>query len=310
MAEAAAAAPAAAPAAPETNAAPETAKAEVATAATSSTEAKPSETQPPAQKPNEDERRAQRIAAARRESARVAAEREAVARDRAAHAEDIKLAAEFRRLQALRDKEGDWAFSREVKLKVADVSKGYLQEGQGKTPEQIAEEVYAKREAERQKREQETSTKAAEEQAIRAREAAYAGAKTTLGKMIADGGQRFEMCGKLVKNGLGDVAVDKAFKLIEDFHAQTKQILDFGKALDAVEAKFKGLAKADEVVQPADKAAARPAAGSKSAPVKVADVSEVETKPSTTQPIRRMTPRDQKRIAQEMIKAAKAAQDT
>ena len=300
MAEAAAATTAAAPAS-ETKTAPP-----VSTPVASPPSTEAPEAQPPAQK-TDDERRAQRIAAARRESARVAAEREAISRERAAHAEDLRLAADYRRLDAIR-KTDPVKYLEEVGLKIGDVSRKYLEQNTGKTPEQIAEEVYARKEAERQKRETETSGKAQEEAAIRAREAAYAGAKTTLAKMVTDGGERFSTLAKLSAGGLGDVAVDKAFKLIEDYHRETKQILDFGKALDAVEAKFKVLAKGEEPVAVSVPAAAKPAAGVKSAQKVEADVSEV--KPSTTQLTRRMTPRDQKRIARELVQASLAAKDT
>ena len=277
-----------------------------------SAESKPA-AQPPVQeppKPTEDERRAQRIAAAKREAARVSAIKENLEREKASHAEEMRLAGEYRRLAALQ-KADPLRYLDEVGLKVSDVSKLYLekQTGVGKSPEQIAEEVYARREAERNKTTQAEQQKLAEAKAIQDREAAYAGSKATLGNMIAGDPKRFELCGKLIKEGLGDVAVDKAFRLVEDYYRETKVVLDFGKALDAVEAKFKSaLAKSEEIVQPEKVKAEAKTSGSKSAPKVEADVSEV--KPSNPQPIRRMTPRDQKRIAKELVMASLAAKDT
>jgi hypothetical protein len=286
--------------------------------------------QPPAQEPPKTdastealERKAEALAKAKRESARIQAQREKLKQEQLAHQDALKESAELRRLDALK-KSDPLAFLKEIGLEMPALSRKYLeaQTGAGKTPEQIAQEVYEKNRAAEAKIREAEAQKAGEAQAIADREAAYAGARRTLSEMIKADPVAFEVCGLV-----GDEAVTKAFGLIETYHRETGQVLDFRKALAAAEAHYEareltvaskskkvatGLEKLRVQAAEAVKKLAEAEKSNKGVPkVEARKSVEPETKAPPTQPLtKRLMPRDQKRIAKELALAHLAKQDS
>lgn len=199
----------------------------------------PAEGQPAPEKTPEQkdaERRADALARAKRESARTQREREQLERERATHAEDLKLAAEHRRLQKL-IADDPLKFAKEVGLSIPELSKRFVA-GDKKSPAELVKEEVDRRLTEEAKAREEADKKAqAEASAARERQL-IDGAKRDMAALVKANPERFELVG-----GAGQRAIDDAWKLVEDYFAETQkqtgagQVLDFSKALDAIEAR-------------------------------------------------------------------------
>lgn len=337
MPEATPAAPAAPPAAPPATPAAPAPKTEPAATPASTpatppaTSPGPEQTQPPAPDPATEllERRAEALRKVKTESARIQAQQQKLAADRAAHAQELEDSAELRRLDVLK-KSNPLEFLKEIGLSIPSLSKQYLEQqtGQGKTPQQLVDDAVNERMAKLQETQAAEKAKADEAAQIQAREAAYAGARRALGDMIKADPANYELCGLM-----GDEAVSRAFTLIEKYHSQTSQVLDFGKALATVEKDYEtrqltvfqkskkvqtGLeklrAEAVEAAKKLAEAEAAKAKGIKAAPKSEAraSVETDETKSPQPKPSlsKRLMPRDQKRIAKELVLANLAKADS
>lgn len=324
------AAPAAAPA--PTPAPPAAAPTPVTAVETPATPA-PVTTPPPAAVPPKPdpatellERRAEALRKVKSESARIQAQQQKLAADRAAHAADLKDAAELKRLDALK-KSNPLAFLKEIGLEMPSLSRQYLeaQTGQGKTPQQLVDEAVEARMSKLAETQAAEKVKAQETEAIQAREAAYAGARKALGDMIKSDANAYELC-----NLIGDEAVSRAFGLVEKYFAKHQKVLPFDQALSAVEKDYEtreltvaskskkvasGLeklrAEAAEAAKKVAEAEAK-AKGTKVAPkIEARTNVEPEVKAPPIQPsIKRLMPRDQKRIARELVLANQAKADS
>ena len=195
-------APAPAPATPAPQTAPPVATPPAVTSPPTATDgaAETPKVQPPAQDPAVKalEARAAALAKVKREASRIERDKQLVAQERAAVAEDTKLAAEYRRLHELKLKD-PVAYLTAVDLKLGEVSKAYLQQKTAKSPEQVAEEVYERRQAAELKARQEAEAKAASESAIKRQEETYAGAKKQLAALATSWilfAMSFRRCGQ------------------------------------------------------------------------------------------------------------------
>jgi hypothetical protein len=289
--------------------------------------------QPPAQDPAVKalEARAAALAKVKREAARIEREKQEVAAQRAAASEDAKLAAEYRRLHELKLKD-PVAYLTAVDLKLGEVSKAYLQQKTAKSPEQVAEEVFEKKQAAAREAQQKAELEAAEKARlakIQNDEATYAGARKRMEQMTKEDPVRWELSSIRTSE-----AVAKAWETVEKFwKASIKetgvgQALDFGKALDAAERWLEAeelprLAKSTKLGQYLEKQKAAAAEAAKAKPVEVkkdggkdnrsvAPKNSVETEVKQSpqsKPLRPLMPRDVRRIAAQLTTAAAAKQD-
>ena len=203
-------------------------------------ETKPAETKPPTPEQKDMERRAAALAAAKRESAKLHQEREAFSREKLEHAEQVKQAAEFKRLTDLKAAD-PMKFLEEIGLSVPDLSKQFIAKttGAGKTPAELVKEEVARQRAEDEKVRVEQTKKNETAEQERQKAAALAGAKKQMEEIVKADAEKFELC-----LDLGAPAIDRAWALVEKFHQETfdaatgrGQVLDFGKALAAIEAE-------------------------------------------------------------------------
>jgi colicin import membrane protein len=184
------------------------------------------------------EARAAALARAKRESSRVQVERERLENERNAHAEDLKLAAEYRRLQKLQSTD-PVAFAKEIGLSVPELAKKFVETTTGakKTPAELVREEVDRRLAEEKKAREEAEKKAEAERLAQSQRQVIEGSKKQMAELVKANPERFELV-----ESAGAGALDRAWKLVEDYYAETKrttgtgQVLDFSKALDAIEA--------------------------------------------------------------------------
>jgi hypothetical protein len=316
------AAPAAAPAAAS---APQVAAPPASPAAPSATVDKPvaaeTPSSPPAAAPDALERRAEAIAKVKRAEAKLQARKDELDKRDLSSSEKFKKAEAYDRFDELRRKD-PLAYLEAVGLKVGDISKLYLekQTGAGKTPQQIAEEVYDRRMAADEQRRAAEQQKAAEEAKAKNLESAYAGAKKQLEGMIAANPDKYDLSSKI-----GQGAVDMAFDIVLKFHQKNNQLLEFDKALDAVELKLLTAASTSGKVSAnlaklkleADEAAKKLAEAEKQSGIKAAPKVDSRVREETAEvqspkpkPFRRLMPKDQRKIADELVLSRIAAKDS
>lgn len=300
--------------------------------ATPATGEKPSAV-PAAEVPNPDvEYRAEALARAKRSEAKVfAKEQELKAREASMAARLAELerkAKGFDELDRI-SKEDPLAYMDAAGIKFDALSKRYLEKttGAGKTPQQIADETFERKMAERQKLDAEASAKRQAEEKAQSNAAAEAGTKRQLAEIFKKDADRFELS---LDVGV-DASVAKAFKLIIDYYGETQTLLDFDKACDAVEAKEESrqaelltrskklktiLDKQSQSKLEAAKATKpQPLSGSKTRreeprPADAASTSPSESKRTPLETLRRPKPFDSRRIAEELLAAKRAAADS
>jgi hypothetical protein len=268
--------------------------------------------------------RADALARAARAEAKLLRDKAAFEASRTQSAEDTKLAADYRRLEKLL-KDDPVAYAEAVGLKLGDLARRSLEKQGKKTPEQVAEEVYTRKAAEKVEADKKAADEAAEKQRladVAAKEASYAGAKKKLADMAAADPVKYELCSVFPAP-----ASVEAFELVTKFwdkavkETGVGQFLTFDKALDAVEAKYK-LAKERKLSQDSEKKKAEEAeAAKKKAPPAKSNTAarsvdsrehvETEVKPSPQpKPLRRLMPRDIQRKARELLLERSAKQDS
>lgn len=318
-------------AAPAPNAAPPAATPPVTPPATGTVEAP--KTQPPAQEPAQPdpavqalEARAAALGRAKREAAAVQAQKERFAQREREMADKLKLADDYVRLNELKAKD-PVKFLEEVGLKIGDVSKRYLEQSAGKTPEQVANEVYEKRRAEESKARDDLDAKAQTERHAKAREDAYAAARKQLETLASDA-TKYELSSVRPRE-----AATRAFDLIVKYYNETQakngvgETLDFAKAIETVERAYEveelpKLANSKKLsdyvkkkqVDDAEAAKKKPpekvASGKEQRSVAPRNSVETEVKQSPqSKPLRRLMPRDVAKLAKELILTSQAARD-
>lgn len=276
------------------------------------------------------ERRAAILAAGKRQEAKLRADRQKFEQERLTRADDLKLAAEMRRLDALK-KSDPAKFLEEIGLDLGAANQAYLRKatGAGQTPVEIAKAEAERVYADKEKARADAAEKADAERQAKAQAQTLEGAKRQLLDMAKAAPEKYELTLEA-----GPSAIADAWKLIEDFHAETfnkatgvGQVLDFSKALDAIEAReekslekrlsgSKGKAAQERLTAAAEAAAKekKPAATLSSTKLRSAvEPRSVETESRSPTPTpqrkRQLLPTDQKRIAEELWQQHAAKQD-
>jgi colicin import membrane protein len=232
------------PIVPAAQTAPEVTKAAVVPPAATPTPPVQPEPQKPADKPAQTpeqkdlERRAAALASAKRESARVHQEREQFAREKLEHGDQLKEAAEFKRLTALKATD-PIKFLEEIGLSVPELSKQFIAKttGAGKTPAELVKEEVARQREVDAKAAAAEKEKADAAEKIRVEAQALAGVKKQIEEIAKAKPEDYELF-----NEAGPYAVNRAWELCVKYHevnaANEGYIpLAFDKAIAAVEAE-------------------------------------------------------------------------
>lgn len=192
------------------------------------------------------ERRAAALARTKREAAKVHAEKQRLDAERRdwqqAQQETLRKAQELDRLTKLRDTDSS-AFLNEVGLPFDKISKDHIAKltGAGKTPAELVAAEVDKRFAEKTQAEQKTAAEREEKARIDREQQTLRGAHKQLETLIMGNPERYEF---LADAELAPTYAKEAWGLVEKFYKETLdpktgvgKVLDFDKALDAIEAR-------------------------------------------------------------------------
>lgn len=264
------------------------------------------------------ERRAAALARTKREAARVHADREALKNERAAQSAALQKAADYDRLDALR-KTDTVAYLEAVGIDFSDASRKFLEKrtGANKSPQELVDEAVNKRLSEEAAKREESSAKQAQEQQERLAKQTLEGAQRQLSTIVKGDPERFELVG-----ATGDASIKRAWSLVEDFYAENQQVLDFSKALDAIEARLESeqlgiISNSKKVRAALEKQRAAAAEAAKKPQPNVKGVrSQVESRelvetqnPSPVSPQLRRRYRDPRVMAAQLVAEHKAKHD-